>query len=899
MDAARQTQKGTGMIIRESHIDGFGVFKDFSLTSLNKGVNILLGNNEAGKSTLLAFLRYTLFGYPRLKEKQHPPLNGGQHGGRVQAVLHSGREATFERYAGSKGGKIKLLYDGQETSNPSQWAQLLGNASEELYNNVYAFSLNELVHLDSLSKSGVEDKIFSVGLGLGNTSIGDVENSIDENIKTIYKRQGQNQLIPKIYNEIKKKREQVSNIQENLPLYQQLKQEIRQLEEESRQLDKQIKELRDEKSRLDYYLKCYGNFLTITRADEALKKLPELRDYPEKGIEKLDRLEDQEQSYLDGIEELNNGTREEKGIGELKEAIDAVDFNASLLEEKDRVEYLRKNLEKYKQTTTIKAEEEQQIRNYEQSIENGIASISGSWDEQNITGFTDIAVHRNKIQEYKDEFDNFTHDKRELDARITATKERESSINIKAIAGVISAILLLGSIPVIIGGSYISGGTLIIMALLLFFGRNRFVKEGGHELLKQQRDDLMQQEQDMKNAYGQYLENQLNLPESLSPESTLKILEEVEKINGEINARDDLKEKVKTQLEPFIGEFEETAKALQGKLSKDPGEENIEMIVAQAIEEFDHATAKQQEKEQLQKELTGKQKALKNSRSKLDQTTGNINELLNSIEAIGREDFRKKYKENEEVKKHLDHKNKAIEAIDNIVGQGKAEEVIDYLNKHDKTTMESRVRELNDEIDLRQKEWKEKNSTLGGKKNEIERIEGESEMAEALTELETARQKLQDAYKEWITGKIALDALNEVKSKYEQEKQPAVIQNSSHYFKKITRGNYEKIRVSLDDQDVAVYDPRGASKKIDQLSRGTREQLLISLRLGFIEEYEKQAEPLPLIVDEVMVNFDPYRAKQTAEILREFGQDRQILIFTCHPDTVDYFDPSQVNITQI
>jgi uncharacterized protein YhaN len=172
-------------------------------------------------------------------------------------------------------------------------------------------------------------------------------------------------------------------------------------------------------------------------------------------------------------------------------------------------------------------------------------------------------------------------------------------------------------------------------------------------------------------------------------------------------------------------------------------------------------------------------------------------------------------------------------------------------------------------------------------------------MAEALTELETARQKLQDAYKEWITGKIALDALNEVKSKYEQEKQPAVIQNSSHYFKKITRGNYEKIRVSLDDQDVAVYDPRGASKKIDQLSRGTREQLLISLRLGFIEEYEKQAEPLPLIVDEVMVNFDPYRAKQTAEIFREFGQDRQILIFTCHPDTVDYFDPSQVNITQI
>ena len=155
------------------------------------------------------------------------------------------------------------------------------------------------------------------------------------------------------------------------------------------------------------------------------------------------------------------------------------------------------------------------------------------------------------------------------------------------------------------------------------------------------------------------------------------------------------------------------------------------------------------------------------------------------------------------------------------------------------------------------------------------------------------------AYKNWITGKIALDTLNEVKSKYEQEKQPAVIQNSSYYFRKITQGNYENIQVSLDEKDVAVYDPRGASKKIEQLSRGAREQLLISLRLGFIEEYEKQAEPLPLIVDEVMVNFDTSRAKQTAEILKEFGENRQILMFTCHPDTEKYFDSAYVKLNQI
>jgi uncharacterized protein YhaN len=48
-----------------------------------------------------------------------------------------------------------------------------------------------------------------------------------------------------------------------------------------------------------------------------------------------------------------------------------------------------------------------------------------------------------------------------------------------------------------------------------------------------------------------------------------------------------------------------------------------------------------------------------------------------------------------------------------------------------------------------------------------------------------------------------------------------------------------------------------------------------------------------------MVNFDPYRAGQTAELLQEFGQTRQILFFTCHPDTVEYFDRPSIQFRKI
>jgi uncharacterized protein YhaN len=47
------------------------------------------------------------------------------------------------------------------------------------------------------------------------------------------------------------------------------------------------------------------------------------------------------------------------------------------------------------------------------------------------------------------------------------------------------------------------------------------------------------------------------------------------------------------------------------------------------------------------------------------------------------------------------------------------------------------------------------------------------------------------------------------------------------------------------------------------------------------------------------VNFDPNRAKKVAEIFQEFGANRQILIFTFHPSTIEYFGRSSINLIEL
>jgi uncharacterized protein YhaN len=73
------------------------------------------------------------------------------------------------------------------------------------------------------------------------------------------------------------------------------------------------------------------------------------------------------------------------------------------------------------------------------------------------------------------------------------------------------------------------------------------------------------------------------------------------------------------------------------------------------------------------------------------------------------------------------------------------------------------------------------------------------------------------------------------------------------------------------------------------LSRGTRDQLYLALRFGLIQNFWENGSRLPVVVDEVLVNCDPERAKVAVEGFVELAQTNQVLVLTCHPWVVDLF----------
>jgi uncharacterized protein YhaN len=70
------------------------------------------------------------------------------------------------------------------------------------------------------------------------------------------------------------------------------------------------------------------------------------------------------------------------------------------------------------------------------------------------------------------------------------------------------------------------------------------------------------------------------------------------------------------------------------------------------------------------------------------------------------------------------------------------------------------------------------------------------------------------------------------------------------------------------------------------LSRGTAEQLYLSMRFALAEEYAGRAV-LPLIMDDILVNFDEQRMESCLQVIKELSQRHQILLFTCHTHVRD------------
>jgi uncharacterized protein YhaN len=178
---------------------------------------------------------------------------------------------------------------------------------------------------------------------------------------------------------------------------------------------------------------------------------------------------------------------------------------------------------------------------------------------------------------------------------------------------------------------------------------------------------------------------------------------------------------------------------------------------------------------------------------------------------------------------------------------------------------------------------KEACTRQGALESERAGLASEDERRACLVRAATAREALERDAQTWSAAALARAVMQQAREHYERERQPGVIQSASSLLNTITDGRYPRIITAPDGGEPLVERADGKRMPLPHLSRGTAEQLYLAIRLGLIAEYCRHNPTLPIVMDDILVNFDPDRAVAAARALSDLGHDHQILFFTCHP----------------
>ena len=397
--------------------------------------------------------------------------------------------------------------------------------------------------------------------------------------------------------------------------------------------------------------------------------------------------------------------------------------------------------------------------------------------------------------------------------------------------------------------------------------------------------------EEARRAWSIWLDSH-ELAETLQPEEVTELFGRLETMRAKLSQLADRRRRgaaIKNDIEEFCS----LATPLLLKHRKDalhPTEAQVGPAVDTLISAFDASRAARERKEHLDEQAAAARRRLADVTAEHERAEKELQNLLSSAGVEDTIDYRRVTAE-QARRTELDARARACtRGLSLLSGPGKAlSEFRAALEVANPDSLKQDVERTTLRLDDQEKRRDQLTARLAELKLKLSTLESDSHAAELRERREVLQSELDAQAREWSTLTLAKALLEQTRRRYEEERQPAVVRRAEAYFGRITGGRYPKLSVPLDQQQIEIIQDDGEHKTTDQLSRGTQEQLYLSLRFGLIEEFASRSARLPVIVDDILVNFDPERAERTADALRQLARSNQVLVFTCHPSTVELF----------
>ena len=809
-------------------IVNFGQFSNFTFDLSNSNIDVFYGANEAGKSTIVAFIKQILFGFHLANQssdffEDYTPLaQVSPMGGSLFFDNENGQHYQLERlYAkgkGSKAGTLTVKCDNQVIPENVFFDQIK-NIDGKFYTDSFIFNQDMLAKVDQIKQKDLMERIYYLGAANSDSLI-TLRDDFSKSADALFKKTGKKPPINQLLLEIKEQENEVSNSENEFSVYQELNDNFKKQRGLQHQEEQKKLELEKEYDSLDKIQKLFPSYEKLQDLQNQVRTI----NFDSKQFQSAQTLTIQAESLH---------KKQQKITAKLNEYSDDPEENTAvskLIQKKPEVlqwqsEY-RNCLQKDEQ---IKDEQNQLI-----ALDPNLNKIVGMEQEEII-----------KLQE-----DYQKLPQKEL--KIGQSKNGNSKQYL-LFGGVI---FVVGLILLFIARAF---GFLAVgmgLALVVFGSYQQKQTQKAVKIATEQNEKIRQQRQTFEKRYR-------IKPINLDINNLINEWRQYQVLIQNLKRNDQRK----TEL---IGLVKPIAVQLGHELKQTIN------TFADILNGLDQLT-KKINLERLRRE---KQTSLENSLAENKDELAENETKLKMILAKAQVNSLAEYEQIQKQKLKQDEIQNQIDALKTNL-QNDLSELKSYAKN--KTENQTELANLRSKISA----VHENINHLQGKAAEIkvkmENLANSTAVFVEKQKLANLKARLKNLSVEYLADLFTAKWISRALDLASNERFPKMLVTAKEYLRLLTDNRYNNIEIG---KKITVTRFDGKKIEVQYLSRGTSEQLYFALKLAFIQQIRDEIN-LPILIDDSFVNFDDHRVDEIEKLLQAIARNNQVLIFTAQTSLVD------------
>ncbi|WP_026574450.1 ATP-binding protein [Bacillus sp. UNC438CL73TsuS30] len=278
------------MKIIEIHIYGYGQLENMQIKDL-ADFQVFFGENEAGKSTIMAFVHGILFGFPtkqQSSELRYEPKHNDKYGGKIRIFHDDFGFAVIERVKGKSTGDVKVSLEDGRLGGEELLKELLGNFDKGLFQAIFSFNLNGLQNIHQMKGEEIGKFLFSAGT-LGTERLSEAETVLQKELETRFKPSGKKPLLNEKLQELHALNGELKKALAKNDEYDSFIKKQESIQEEMAGIHYQLSEMQESNEKLNEWKKIHSLVKEELWTKNELADLGEIQ-FPAQGIERFERL---------------------------------------------------------------------------------------------------------------------------------------------------------------------------------------------------------------------------------------------------------------------------------------------------------------------------------------------------------------------------------------------------------------------------------------------------------------------------------------------------------------------------------------------------------------------------------------------------------------------------------